>query len=74
GDCLALTAARPSEVVQQGPTTMVTPRRVIVVLLASPDRFGEGAATLARGWSLYDRWAAAGRPADPKETLGGPNK
>ena len=74
GDCLVLTAARPSEVVQQGTTTLVTPRRLIVVLLASPDRFGEGAATLARGWSLYDRWAAAGRPADHKETLGGPNE
>jgi D-alanyl-D-alanine carboxypeptidase (penicillin-binding protein 5/6) len=74
GDCLVLTAARPSEVVQQGATTMVTPRRLIVVLLASPDRFAEGAATLARGWSLYDRWAAAGRPADPKELLGGPNR
>src|ERR1051325_10495986 len=67
GDCLVLTAARPSEVVQQGATTLVTPRRLIVVLLASPDRFGEGAATLARGWSLYEHWAAAGRPADPKE-------
>jgi len=74
GDCLVLTAARPSEVVQQGTTTLVTPRRLIVVLLASPDRFGEGATTLARGWSLYERWAAAGRPADPKELLGGPNR
>ena len=74
GDCLVLSAARPSEVVQQGATTLVTPRRLIVVLLGSPDRFGEGAALLARGWSLYDRWAAAGRPVDPKEKLGGPNE
>jgi serine-type D-Ala-D-Ala carboxypeptidase (penicillin-binding protein 5/6) len=74
GDCLVLSAARPSEVVQQGTTTLITPRRLIVVLLASPDRFGEGEALLARGWALYDRWAAAGRPIDPKETLGGPNE
>ncbi len=74
GDCLVLAAGRPSEVVQQGTTTVVTPRRLIVVLLASPDRFGEGAATLARGWALYDRWAAAGRPVDPRETLSGPNQ
>jgi D-alanyl-D-alanine carboxypeptidase (penicillin-binding protein 5/6) len=74
GDCVVLTAARPSEVMQQGATTLVTPRRLIVVLLASPDRFGEGAASLARGWSLYDRWAAAGRLADPRETLGGPSE
>jgi len=71
GDCLVLSAARPSEVIQQGTTTMITPRRLIVVLLASPDRFGEGEALLARGWALYDRWAAAGRPIDPKQILGG---
>jgi D-alanyl-D-alanine carboxypeptidase (penicillin-binding protein 5/6) len=74
GDCLVLSAARPSEVVQQGTTTLVTPRRLIVVVLGSPDRFGEGAALLARGWSLYDRWVAAGRPIDSKETLGRPNE
>jgi D-alanyl-D-alanine carboxypeptidase (penicillin-binding protein 5/6) len=74
GDCLVLSAARPSEVVQQGSTTVVTPRRLIVVLLDSPDRFGEGAQLLARGWELYDQWAAAGRPTDPKETLGPPNE
>ena len=74
GDCLVLSAARPSEVVQQGATTLITPRRVIVVVLASPDRFAEGAALLQRGWSLYDRWAAAGRPIDPKQVLGGPDK
>ena len=74
GDCVVLTAARPSEVVQQGATTLITPRRLIVVVLDSPDRFGEGAALLAQGWSLYDRWAAAGRPLDPKAMLGGPNE
>lgn len=74
GDCLVLSAARPSEVVQQGNTTLITPRRLIVVLLASPDRFGEGEALLSRGWALYDRWAAAGRPIDPKQVLGGPSE
>ena len=74
GDCVVLTAARPSEVVQQGATTLITPRRLIVVVLGSPDRFGEGAALLAGGGSHYARWAAAGRPLDPKEKLGGPNE
>lgn len=74
GDCLVLSAARPSEVVQQGDTTLITPRRLIVVVLGSPNRFAEGAALLQRGWQLYDRWAAAGRPIDPKEILGGPNE
>ncbi len=72
GACLILSAARESEVVQQGTTTLVTPRRLIVVILNSPNRFEEGAAFLARGWSLYDQWAAAGRPADPKQVLSGP--
>ena len=74
GACLSLSAAQASEVVQKGTTTLITPRRLIVVLLASPDRFGEGAAQLARGWDLYNRWAAAGRPTDPKRVLGGPRE
>lgn len=74
GDCLVLTAAHSSEVAQQGATTVVTPRRLIVVVLGSADRFGEGAALLARGWALYDQWGAAGRPLDPKETLASPNE
>jgi D-alanyl-D-alanine carboxypeptidase (penicillin-binding protein 5/6) len=69
GDCLVLSGARPSEVAQQGTTTLVTPRRLIVVVLGSPDRFAEGAQLLARGWQFYDQWAAGGRPTDPKETL-----
>jgi len=74
GDCLVLSAAQASEVVQQGTTTYVMPRRLIVVLLASPNRFAEGEAVLARGWALYDRWAAAGRKMDPRQTLSGPNE
>jgi serine-type D-Ala-D-Ala carboxypeptidase (penicillin-binding protein 5/6) len=74
GDCLALSAARSSEVAQQGTTSVITPRRLIVVVLGSSDRFTEGAALLDRGWSLYDRWAAAGRPMDRKQILGGPSQ
>ncbi len=74
GDCLVLSAVQPSEVVQQGTTTLVTPRRLIVVELASPNRFEEGAQLLARGWMLYDQWAAAGRPDDPKASLAAPNE
>src|SRR6478735_7112368 len=74
GDCLVVTAALSSAVAQEGAATVVTPRRLIVVLLGSPDRFGEGAALLARGWSLYSRWAAAGRPVDRKETVAQSNE
>lgn len=73
GQCLVLSAARSSEVAQQGTTTLVTPRRLIVVELASSDRFNEGVRLLANGWQLYDAWAAAGRPSDPRLTITAPN-
>ncbi len=73
GDCLVLSAARPSEVAQQGTTTLVTPRRLIVVELASPDRFAEGLQLLSTGWQLYDQWAAAGRPEDSRNSLSSPD-
>lgn len=69
GDCLIVSAARENEVVQQGQMTTVYPRRVIVVILGSTNRFGEGAQLLSNGWQLYDQWAAAGRLADPEKLL-----
>jgi hypothetical protein len=47
----------------------VFPRHLIVVLLGSTNRFGEGAGLVERGWRLYDQWAASGRVADPKKLL-----
>jgi hypothetical protein len=44
-------------------------RHLMVVLLGSSNRFGEGAGLLQRGWQLYDQWAASGRLADPKKLL-----
>ena len=61
GDCVILSSERKPEVQRDGATVYVTPRRVIVVILGSRDRFGEGAALLNQGWGLYDQWAAAGR-------------
>ncbi|MEY2541095.1 MAG: hypothetical protein QOI22_697 [Verrucomicrobiota bacterium] len=69
GECLVLSANRESEIVKQGAMTTVYPRHIIVVLLGSADRFGEGAGLVARGWQLYDQWAAAGRVVDPKKVL-----
>ena len=69
GECLILSAARDPIVKIEGATSHITPRRVIVVLLGSGDRFGEGAALVERGATLYDAWAAAGYPSDPKQTL-----
>ena len=69
GQCVILYANRESEVVRQGHTETVYPRHLMVVLLGSTNRFGEGTALLQRGWQLYDQWAAAGRLADPKKML-----
>jgi len=70
GDCLILSAQRESQVVKDpSGRTIVTPRQLIIVILGSTDRFGEGAGLLARGWQLYDQWAAGGRLVDPKKIL-----
>lgn len=70
GDCLILSAHRESQIVKEASgRTIVTPRQLIIVLLGSSNRFGEGAGLLARGWQLYDQWAATGRLVDPKKTL-----
>lgn len=70
GDCLILSANRESQIVKDpSGRTIVTPRHLIIVILGSTDRFGEGAGLLARGWQLYDQWAAGGRLVDPKKTL-----
>jgi len=69
GDCLILSANRESQIVQQGGMTAVYPRHLLIVLLGSSNRFGEGAALVDRGWQLYDQWAAGGRLLDPKKVL-----
>jgi len=69
GDCLVLSANREPEVITQGKAITVYPRHLIVVLLGSTNRFDEGAGLVARGWQLFDQWAAGGRLADPKKLL-----
>jgi D-alanyl-D-alanine carboxypeptidase len=69
GECLVLSSVRESEVVKEGNGVRIFPRRIIVVLLGSTNRFGEGAQMIAQGWQLYDQWAAAGRLVDPKKML-----
>ena len=69
GDCLILYANRQAEVVRQGQMETVYPRHLMIVLLGSTNRFGEGTALLQRGWQLYDQWAAGGRIADSKKML-----
>jgi serine-type D-Ala-D-Ala carboxypeptidase (penicillin-binding protein 5/6) len=62
GPCVVLSAAQPPDSKLVGEQHVITPRRLTVVVLASPNRFEVGRALLARGWSLHEQWAAAGRP------------
>lgn len=69
GECLILSSEIKPEVQRQGETVYVTPRRIIVVLLGSRDRFGEGAALIRQGWGLYEKWAAEGRKVKSNQAL-----
>lgn len=62
GQCVVLSSQRDPEIKQDGTTTLVTPRRIDVVVLGAADRVSAASQLLARGWALYDQWAAAGRP------------
>ncbi len=69
GDCLILSADRSPESRREGETVFITPRRIIVVILRSPDRFGEGLSLIQQGWSLYDAWASQGRKTSKSQSL-----
>jgi len=69
GECLILSADRPPESRREGEKVFITPRRIIVVLLRSQDRFGEGLALIQKGWALYDSWAAEGRKTGKSRSL-----
>ena len=69
GDCLILSMERRPDVQRQGTSVYVTPRRIIVVLLRSGNRFVEGLALAREGWGLYDQWAAEGRKVNKKQAL-----
>lgn len=69
GQCLALTADRSSESARQGNVFLITPRRLIIVLLRSTNGFSEGLALLRQGWTQYEEWAANGRPTQERNSL-----
>jgi len=70
GQCVVLSAAKPSIVVDVAPRKQeVFPRRLIVVALGAQDRFREGAWLLDEGWVRYDQWVAAGRPINDQSEL-----
>jgi serine-type D-Ala-D-Ala carboxypeptidase (penicillin-binding protein 5/6) len=69
GECLIVSANRDPEIIKNEQSATIFPRHLIVVVLGSSDRFGDGERLVRTGWQLYDQWAAAGRLVDPKKTL-----
>jgi D-alanyl-D-alanine carboxypeptidase len=69
GDCLIVSSERPPESRREGEQVLVTPRRITAVLLRSPDRFRDGLGLIQHGWSVYEQWAAEGRPVKKGTTL-----
>ena len=62
GACVVISAAKPPDSKQVGDQHIIVPRRLTVVVLGAPSRFTTAKSLLARGWSLLDQWARAGRP------------
>ena len=69
GDCVILSSDREPQAVEVNGQKMAIPRRIKVVVLGSPDRFGEGLGLVRRGWDLHDKWTAEGRPVAKRTSL-----
>ncbi len=71
GPCLATCMDRdPLVVTKSDGNKGVTPRRLIVVVLNSPDRFNRTRKLIRDGWAHYDAWIAQGAPVkNPKNEL-----
>jgi len=63
GPCLSVCMDR-DPLIRQKPdgSKGVTPRRLIVVVLNSADRFNRARGLIQQGWGTYDPWLAAGAP------------
>lgn len=61
GDCLIATARKPDRFVPINATQKRRiPYRLVTVVLASPDRFGQTAGLIQQGWANYEAWVASG--------------
>ena len=68
GACVVISAAKPPDSKQVGDEHIIVPRRLTVVVLGAPSRFSVAKSLLARGWSLLDQWAEAGRPMNGRKS------
>jgi serine-type D-Ala-D-Ala carboxypeptidase (penicillin-binding protein 5/6) len=76
GPCVAVCMERdPLVRLKPDGTKGATPRRLIVVVLNSPDRFNRARDLIRKGWAIYDSWLDAGAPVQDKrrEIISVPN-
>ncbi|MCF7730272.1 MAG: serine hydrolase [Akkermansiaceae bacterium] len=71
GACLATCMDKqPLVRTKRDGTKGATPRRLVVIVLDSPDRYGHTRTLLTQGWAAYDAWLANGSPVkDPKREI-----
>jgi D-alanyl-D-alanine carboxypeptidase (penicillin-binding protein 5/6) len=70
GGCLIISALKPPLAKQVGKDVQVMPRRLIVIVLGSPNRFNDALGLLQRGWTQFEQWTAQGRlMSDAKNEL-----
>ncbi|MGB6219682.1 D-alanyl-D-alanine carboxypeptidase family protein [Haloferula sp.] len=68
GPCLSISVERDPLIRPKADGSKgVTPRRLIIVLLNSPDRFGRAQALIPQGWRVYDQWVNAGAPVKDRK-------
>jgi hypothetical protein len=66
---VVISADRAPESIKDGDNFIITPRRLIVVVLGANQRFAAATELLQSGWKLHEAWVAAGRPSKKGQSL-----
>ncbi|GAA5484120.1 D-alanyl-D-alanine carboxypeptidase family protein [Haloferula sargassicola] len=68
GECLAVAVERDPLIRPKADGSKgVTPRRLIVVLLDSPNRFARAKGLIDQGWGIYDSWVNSGATVQDRD-------
>jgi D-alanyl-D-alanine carboxypeptidase (penicillin-binding protein 5/6) len=68
GPCISICMDRDPIVRQKADGTKgATPRRLVAVVLNSPNRFSRARSLINQGWSVYDPWLTSGAPVQDRE-------
>ncbi|MFC7336205.1 D-alanyl-D-alanine carboxypeptidase family protein [Haloferula chungangensis] len=76
GECLSISVERdPLIRTKPDGSKGVTPRRLMIVLLNTPNRFDRAKSLIPSGWAVYDQWVNSGAPIKDRnrEILNVPN-